>query len=387
MNKALIPILGITLVDVLGFTILIPILPYYAEHFGATPIAIGGIYATVAFCALIFSPIWGRVSDSVGRKGVLLIAQVASTIGFFTLAFANALWMVYLARAIEGIGGGGLGVTQAYVSDVTKPEERARAFGLVGATFGIGFLIGPAISASLVHFGYQVPLLLGASLSLSTVFLTIFLLPDSRQPVTGGAGLGQIISALRAPALGTLLLAQFAFSVAFYGWISIFALFVERRLGFGPTQTSSVFILSASVGIVVQGFLIGKLVDRFGEGRIAITGLICAAIAYACVPEISSLPTLIAVVMFWALSGALLRPAISALTSRAAPAAMRGTLFGVNDSLSNIAFIGAPLAATTILQHNLNAVGILPLVAALSALAIGFRLFMRPEALPEVEPA
>lgn len=381
VNKALIPILGITLVDVLGFTMLIPILPYYAEHYGATPIQVGGIYATVAVCALFASPLWGRLSDRIGRKGVLLAAQIASAIGFLLLGIGGALWVIYVARAIEGLGGGGLGVTQAYVSDVTKPEERARAFGLVGATFGVGFLIGPALSGVLVRYGYQVPLFFGAALAVATVFLTIFLLPESHERVEGTVSLANIVTALRAPRLGTLLLAQLAFSVAFYAWISIFALFVERVLGFGPSQSSFIFIISAVIGIVVQAGLIGKLVDRFGEGRIAIMGLVCAIGGYAFIPYVTSVPTLLGVVVFWALSGALLRPSMSAMISRAAPTEMRGALFGINDSLGNLAFIAAPLAATWILERNVHAVGILPMLGAIAALAIGYRLFVHPEVL------
>ncbi|GAC1404309.1 MAG: tetracycline resistance MFS efflux pump [Candidatus Velthaea sp.] len=379
MNKALIPILGITLVDVLGFTMLIPILPYYAEHYGASPVAVGAIYSTVAVCALFASPLWGRLSDRIGRKGVLLASQIAAAVGFLLLGIGGALWVIYLARAIEGLGGGGLGVTQAYVSDVTTPEERARAFGLVGATFGIGFLIGPAISGILVRYGYQVPLFLGAALAICTVFLTIFLLPESHKPVAATVSLQKIWAALTAPKLGTLLLSQFAFSVAFYSWISIFALFVERVLGFGPSQSSFIFVVSSIIGIVVQAGLIGKLVDRYGEGRIAIAGLACAIAAYACVPYVTSVPTLLGIVVLWALSGALLRPTISALISRAAPQDMRGTLFGVNDSLGNLAFIVAPIAATLVLTANVHAVGLIPMFAAMAALAIGYRLFMRPE--------
>jgi DHA1 family tetracycline resistance protein-like MFS transporter len=385
VNKALIPILGITLVDVLGFTMLIPILPFYAEHYGASPVAVGLIYTTVAGVALFASPLWGRLSDRIGRKGVLLAAQIASALGFTLLGIGGALWVIYVARAIEGLGGGGLGVTQAYVSDVTTPAERARAFGLVGATFGVGFLIGPALTSVLVRFGYQVPLFVGAALAFTTVLLTLFLLPESHQPVPSVVSLKTVVSALRAPALGTLLLAQFAFSFAFYSWISIFALFVERVLGFGPSQSSGIFVVSAVVGIVVQAFLIGKFVDRFGEGRIAITGLLCAAAAYAAVPYISSVATLFAVVIVWALSGALIRPSFTALISRAAPAEFRGVLFGVNDSLGNIAFLVAPVLATLILTKNVHAVGLLPLAGSLAALAVGYRLFTRP--LVASEPA
>jgi len=387
VNKALIPILGITLVDVLGFTMLIPILPYYAEHYGASPVAVGAIYSTVALCALVASPLWGRLSDRIGRKGVLLASQIAAAVGFVLLGIGGALWVIYVARAIEGLGGGGLGVTQAYVSDVTTPEERARAFGLVGATFGVGFLIGPAISGILVRYGYNVPLFLAAGLAVATIFLTLFLLPESHKPVASAVSLTRIFEALRAPKLGTLLLAQFAFSFGFYAWISIFALFLERTLGFGPSSASFVFVVTAIISIVVQSLLIGKLVDRFGEGRIAIVGLVCAIGAYACVPYITSTTSLIAVVVFWALSGALLRPAMSALISHAAPAEMRGTLFGVNDSLGNLAFVIAPIAATLVLSHNIRAVGLLPMAAAVAALAIGYRMFSSPTASVEVESA
>jgi MFS family permease len=387
VNKALIPILGITLVDVLGFTMLIPILPYYAQHFGASPLAIGGIYATVAGCALVFSPIWGRISDRIGRKGVLLIAQVAAVLGFGLLAFANALWVIYLARAIEGIGGGGLGVTQAYVSDVTTPEERSRAFGLVGATFGVGFLIGPAVSGVLVRYGYQVPLLLGAALAVCTVFLTIFLLPESHKPVSTGAGFAEIGRALATPNLGTLLFAQFAFSFAFYSWISVFALFVQARLDFGPAQSAYIFVVSSIIGIVIQGFLIGRITDRFGEGRVAIAGFVAAIAAYAVVPSIGSIATLIGMVVLWALSGALIRPSMTALISRTAPADLRGTLFGVNDSLGNLAFIIAPLLATTVFAYNHRAVGLLPMLGSVAALAIGYRMFItRQGTAPVPEP-
>jgi DHA1 family tetracycline resistance protein-like MFS transporter len=383
LNKALIPILGITLVDVLGFTMLIPILPFYAEHYGASPVAIGLIYSTVALCALIASPFWGRLSDRIGRKGVLLAAQIASAAGFLLLGIGGALWVIYVARAIEGLGGGGLGITQAYVSDVTTPQERARAFGLVGATFGVGFLIGPALSGTLVRFGYAVPLFLGAALAVTTVFLTIFLLPESHTGATAAVNLKTIVSALRAPDLGTLLLAQFAFSFAFYSWISIFALFVERVLSFGPSQSSFLFVISAVIGIVVQALLIGKLVDRFGEGRIAITGLLCAGAGYAAVPYISSTATLLPVLVLWALSGALVRPSFTALISRAAPAPNRGALFGVNDSLGNVAFLIAPLVATTIFTRQVHAVGVAPALATIAALAIGWRLFVRPPLAPE----
>ena len=331
MTKALIPILAITAVDVLGFTILIPLLPFYAEKYGATPFVVGAIYATVALFSLVSSPFWGRISDKIGRKGVLLVSQIAAFIAFVLLGIGGSLTIIFIARAIEGFGGGTIGVTQAYVADVTEPKDRARAFGLVGATFGFGFLIGPALAGFLVRFGYPVPLFTAAGLALTTIFLTIFLLPESKKAVAAAPSIAQIVASLRMADLGTLLRSQFCFSLAFAMWVSVFALFAERALNFNASQTSTIFVLSAVVGIVVQAGLIGKLVDRFGEGRLAIVGFACLAFGYSGVYFVHTLPTLLVVVFFWALGGALLRPSISSLISQAAPADQRGTILGVND--------------------------------------------------------
>ena len=379
MPRALIPLLAITFVDVLGFTLLIPILPFYAEHFGATPTTVGAIYATVAVCSLVSSPFWGRLSDRIGRKGVLLAAPVASLLGFVLLASGTALWTIFLARAVEGLGGGGLGVTQAYVTDVTRPDQRARAFGLVGATYGLGFLIGPASAGLLVRLGYHAPFWAAAALGLLTIVLTLAILPESRGPVSAAPSLAAIRASLRSPVLGRLILTQFAFAIAFTSWVSVFALFAERVLGYGPSQTAWIFIVSGAVGIVVQAGLIGRLVDAFGEGRVAIAGFLCAIVAYAGVGLVTTTPLLAVFVVLWALSGALIRPALGSLISAATPADQRGTILSINDSLSNVAFVIAPLVATTVLGVNPHVSGIAPAIFAALGLALGYRLFASPD--------
>ena len=384
MPKALIPILAITAVDVLGFTILIPLLPFYAEKYGATPFIIGAIYATVALFSLVSSPFWGRISDKIGRKGVLLVSQIAAFIAFVLLGIGGSLTIIFIARAIEGIGGGTIGVTQAYVADVTEPKDRAKAFGLVGATFGFGFLIGPALAGYLVRFGYPVPLFTAAGLALVTIFLTIFLLPESKQPVATAPSIAQIVASLRMADLGTLLRSQFCFSLAFAMWVSVFALFAERALNYNASQTSTIFVVSAVVGIVVQAGLIGRLVDRFGEGRLAMTGFASLALGYGSVFFVHSLAALLVIVFFWSLGGALLRPTMSSLISQNAPADQRGTILGVNDSLGNVAFVISPFISTKILTLDANWVGFAPAIMALVGLAIGYRLFMRPKSLEAV---
>ena len=380
MPKALIPILAITAVDVLGFTILIPLLPFYAEKYGATPFIIGAIYATVALFSLVSSPFWGRISDKIGRKGVLLVSQIAAFIAFVLLGIGGSLAIIFIARAIEGIGGGTIGVTQAYVADVTEPKDRAKAFGLVGATFGFGFLIGPALAGYLVRFGYPVPLFTAAGLALVTIFLTIFLLPESKQPVAAAPSIGQIVASLRMADLGTLLRSQFCFSLAFAMWVSVFALFAERALNYNASQTSTIFVVSAVVGIVVQAGLIGRLVERFGEGRLAMTGFASLALGYGSVFFVHTLAALLVIVFFWSLGGALLRPTMSSLISQNAPAAQRGTILGVNDSLGNVAFVISPFISTKILTLDANWVGFAPAIMALVGLAVGYRLFMRQKA-------
>jgi len=375
MPRALVPLLAITFVDVLGFTILIPILPFYAEHFGASPTTVGAIYATLAVCSLLSSPLWGRLSDRIGRKGVLLAAQVATLLGFTLLASGTALWTIFAARAIEGLGGGGFGVTQAYVTDVTAPSERARAFGLVGATFGLGFLIGPVLAGRLVGFGYAVPFWVAAGLAALTIVLTMVLLPESKGAVKTAPTLAEIRASLRSPVLGRLILTQFAFALAFTSWVTVFALFAERVLGYGPSQTANIFVVSSVVAVVVQVALIGKLVDRFGEGRVALAGLVCAVVAYGGAGFVTSTPMLIPFVMLWSLSSALIRPALGALLSEAAPADQRGTILSVNDSLNYLGFLISPFISTMVLRFNPHLTGIVPTFFAFVAILLGYRVF------------
>jgi MFS transporter, DHA1 family, tetracycline resistance protein len=374
-------------VDVLGFTILIPILPFYAEHFGASPTTIGAIYATLAVCSLLSSPFWGRLSDRIGRKGVLIAAQVAGLLGFSLLASGTALWTIFVARAIEGLGGGGLGVTQAYVTDVTRPSERARAFGLVGATFGLGFLIGPALASVLVRYGYAVPFWVAAGFAGLTVVLTIVLLPESKGAVKTAPTLAEVRASLRSPLLGRLILTQFAFALAFTSWVTVFALFAERVVGFGAPQTANTFILSSIVAIVVQVAFIGRLVDRFGEGRVAIAGLACAVCSYAAVGLVTTPALLFAFIVPWSLSSALIRPSLGALISGAAPAHQRGTILSVNDSFNYLAFLISPFLSTTALRINPHLTGIVPTIFAALAIVLGYGVFLAPRPQPVIEAA
>src|SRR5271170_1954313 len=159
---------------------MIPLLPFYAEKMGASPAPIGFVIGTYAACPLIFGPLLGRAADFTGRKPLLLVSQVGTLIGFLILAFAPNLWIVFLARVIDGSTAGNLSLAQAYISDVTRPEERAKSFGVIGIAFGMGFLIGPAISGYLANFGYRIPIFAAAGLSFTSILATTFLLPSAK---------------------------------------------------------------------------------------------------------------------------------------------------------------------------------------------------------------
>src|SRR5438552_7576676 len=178
MKKSpLLSIFLIVLVDVLGLTIILPLLPFYAESLGATPAVVGMLVSTYALCQLIAGPPLGHLSDRVGRRPVLLVSQIGTCVGFLILASAHSLWMVFLARVIDGLTAGNLTVAQAYISDVTEPENRAKSFGMIGIAFGLGFLVGPAVSGYLAQFSNVYPILAAAGLSFTSIMCTYFLLP------------------------------------------------------------------------------------------------------------------------------------------------------------------------------------------------------------------
>src|SRR5437879_12585254 len=177
-GSPLLPIFLIVMVDVLGLTIILPLLPFYAERLGASPTVVGLLVSTYAACQLVAGPVLGQISDRVGRRPLLLVSQMGTFAGFLVLAYAQTLWVVFLARVIDGSTAGNLSLAQAYISDVTLPEERAKSFGMIGIAFGTGFLIGPAISGYLAKFDYRDPIFAAAGLSATSILATYFLLPS-----------------------------------------------------------------------------------------------------------------------------------------------------------------------------------------------------------------
>ena len=353
----------IVLVDVLGLTIILPLLPFYAESLGATPAVVGMLVSTYALCQLIAGPPLGHLSDRVGRKPLLLLSQVGTLTGFLVLAFAPALWVVFLARVIDGSTAGNLSLAQAYISDVTLPEERAKSFGMIGIAFGLGFLVGPAVSGYLAQFSNVYPILAAAGLSFTSIMCTYFLLPPvvphpAPEAEQGrGSRRAAYIESFKDTQLGPMLWQFFAFTLAFSTLYSGFALFAERRfthnsMPFGPKEVGYVFAFSGLIGALIQGGGMGSLVKRFGESRLVQMGFATMALGFALLSGAAQLLYLLIAIAFLTFGSAILRPSLTSLITTRAARHQQGMVIGLMQSLMSVAQIVAPIVAGLLIQKQ-----------------------------------
>ena len=372
-QSPLLPIFLIVMVDVLGLTIILPLLPFYAERLGASPTLVGLLVSTYAACQLIAGPVLGQISDRMGRRPLLLVSQMGTFIGFLILAWAGTLWVVFLSRVIDGLTAGNLSLAQAYISDVTKPEDRAKAFGVIGVAFGIGFLIGPAISGFLSTYSYQYPIFAAAALSLTSILSTYFLLPGAPviaeaekrdgPPLPAGRKLrvldwGNYATYFKRPALAQLLWEFFAFAFSFAIFMSGFALFAERRFTwnghpFGVKEVGYIFAYVGFLGIILQGGLIGRLVKRFGETKLVSAGFISATVGFALIGFMYHLPGLLVASTLASFGTGVLRPALTSLITQHAGREEQGIVLGLTQSLMSIAQIIAPVIGGYMIDREL----------------------------------
>jgi DHA1 family tetracycline resistance protein-like MFS transporter len=367
-RSPLLPIFLIVLVDVLGLTIILPLLPFYAEKLGASATVVGLLISSYALCQLIAGPILGQWSDHVGRKPLLIASQLGTFIGFLILAFANSLWLVFLSRIIDGLTAGNLSLAQAYIADVTSPENRAKSFGVIGIAFGIGFLIGPGISGYLAQFGYVYPIFAAAFLSAASVVCTAMLLPKvephADQASAGPAGRRLNVLDWKAyaeyfarPKLGRLLWQFFFFAFSFALFISGFALYAQRRYTlhgqpFGAKEVGYVFAYVGFLGLILQGGLIGRLVKLLGERTLVWTGFAVSGIGYGLLAWTRTLGQLLAASTVNAYSG-VLRPAVTSLITQQAGKREQGVVLGLTQSITSISQIVAPVIAGGLIDRGL----------------------------------
>ncbi len=343
----------IVFIDLLGFGIIIPQLPFYGVHVGACPAAVTLLMSCYSLAQFFMSPVLGRLSDRIGRRPVLLVSMACSCLAYLWLGFAGALWMLFGARLLAGAGAGNIAAAQAYVTDVTSPEKRAKGMGMIGAAFGLGFTIGPWIGGVLAGADptpadLQRPAFLAAGLSALAFVLVIAILKESlpQGGVPPRANRWELArSSMGRPTLRLLILLFFAVTAAFAGMETTFALWTKDAFGWGPEQVGWLFFFVGCVLIVVQGGMIGPLSRRLGEARLVLIGSAAIALGLAAVTIATNLAILLIASACLALGMGLLNPSISSLISGQAGADERGGIMGVAQSGASLARVVGPAIA------------------------------------------
>jgi MFS family permease len=360
--KPLLALFIVCVIDVLGFGIVIPLIPYMAAQLGASPALNTWILGIYSACQLLAAPLWGRLSDRHGRRPILLTSMLGACSSYVMLAFAHSIAALFLARALAGFMAGNLSAAMAYASDISQPADRARTMGTVGAAIGIGFMLGPAIGGALAGEQLQAvsflrPALVSASLSVLAMLLVLFVLPESH---TAQHRAAQVPSAARAhawrllralPALRWLTLGALLVTFSQSTLESIFAIWAMNRYQVGPRTVGMALFALAIVAVGVQGGMMRILAPRFGETPLAIAGILCLALGVASLALGAALPFVILGLMACGLGAGLFAPSSSALASREAQSHNRGAVMGTYQSATSLARVIAPFASGPTYMH------------------------------------
>ncbi len=352
-------ILFTVFIDLIGFGIVIPVLPLYAERFGASTFAIGALMATYSAMTFVFSPILGRLSDRFGRRPVLFVSILGTSAGFWLMGAANSLALLFLARLIDGASGGNISTAQAYIADVTPPEGRARAMGFLGAAFGLGFVLGPAIGGTMSLISLSAPFYFAAALAAVNALLVYFRLPESLEPEHRSQDrrrphLTDLWRRVQGRAFRAIVGTYFISTVGFAMMTTLYALFASHRFGFDAVHTGYLFAFVGLIGAAIQGGLMGRLVARFGERLLASGGAVALAAGLFLLPLSRSLLHLLVASAVVAIGNSLMTPTLNALASRSADATWQGRAMGLMQSAGSLGRICGPLLAGWLLSFDLG---------------------------------
>jgi MFS transporter, DHA1 family, tetracycline resistance protein len=371
LRRASLLVLFLTVfIDLIGFGMVIPFLSFYAREYGASGVAVGAVVGIYSIMQFFFAPVWGRLSDRVGRRPVLLVSLTASTAGYLLFAFSHNLTVLFLSRVIAGIGGANIGTAQAYIADSTSPENRAKGMGLIGAAFGLGFILGPPMSGILASVGTRnglpgnlLPGLVAGGLSFTAFLIALSVLAESKPasvvPRTGippqfDLKLWREIAS--TPLLASLLAGLFLTLFAVSGMEISVTLHGRDRFDFRQLDMAYLFLFMGVIVAGIQGGLIGRLVTRLGEKRVIVIGAACFAFGFLVVPSIWQVPLLYAVAFFIAIGQGLCYPALTSLVSKASPEAERGSILGLATSAGSLARFVGPIL-TGVLYDAAGAAG------------------------------
>jgi DHA1 family tetracycline resistance protein-like MFS transporter len=334
-------------IDLLGFGIILPTLPYYARAFGASGAGVGVLMMAYSVAQFIGAPILGRLSDRYGRRPILLGALVGSTVSLALQGLSSSLGLMIFARTIAGLFGGSISAAQAYVADVTEPDERAKYMGLLGASIGMGFVFGPAIGAGLAPYGFGASAFVASGLAFLNFIAALIRLPEPARKTIGAQhlSLGPLFIALRSPALRNILVVNFIVTVAFVAMETTFALLGADRFSLTARDLGGVFTLLGVVIVIVQGGLVGRLAKKLGELKLVVIGVLVMALGLVLVPTTHELAISVLGLAVLAFGQALATPSLSTLLSRRATAAEQGSVLGSGQAMSALARAVGPLLA------------------------------------------
>lgn len=343
-------------VDMLGFFLVLPLLPYYAERLGASPVVIGLLVSCFAFAQLASAPLWGRMSDRFGRKPALIGGLLMSAGSFALFAFASNIWILVASRLVQGIGSGTTGVAQAYVTDAVAPVDRAKALGWLSAATSAGVMIGPALGSLASLLGPAAPGLFAAGLCLFNAVCARRFLPESvAQPSTGPKQpiRHMIASVIRHPLAPTslMILVYAVGMMAFMAMNGILALFLERRFGVNEHSIGWFFLYVGGISLIMRALLLGPIISRFGEVRVQRIGAVALAAGMALIPLPTTIPTLALAIALVPIGTALLFPATTALVTRWAPPGQTGQLLGVQQAFGGLCRMVGPMWSGAAFQY------------------------------------
>lgn len=384
-SRPLIPIFIIVFIDVMGLTLIIPLLPFYAQKFGASAVTVTLLTSVFAVFQLVSGPILGQSSDRLGRKPILLVSQAGMLASYLALGLANTLWMVFLGRIIAGITSGNLSVAQAYISDVTKPEERTKAFGFFGIAFGLGFIFGPVIAYALTTIGTEsTPFFGSAALSGLSFCATAFMLPNAKPTGRSGRSAPTFDLFMR-PEPRRRLLQFFLYNLSFSVFIIGFPLYLQAQLGFDKNKTLLMYLYSGVIGALIQGGLLGRLAKQFGEEKLALAGFISMGLGHLFLGWVPSVEVLLALGLLGNFGVAVTRPALTTLITKSVGRDEQGKALGMGTTLASVSQIVGPPAAGWLIEHRkLGSYGLL--IGGLAAIGAVLVALPGPAAKP-AEPA
>ncbi|MBV8344315.1 MAG: MFS transporter [Candidatus Eremiobacteraeota bacterium] len=370
LPRALLPIYGTTLVETLGYTLMIPLLPAIVQQYRASDVMVGALLSVPALCSMIAAPVWGKLSDRLGRKTIILIAQVLTLAGYLLQATAPSLLWIFVSRIISGCGGGALGAVQSYIADVTTEDQRDLAYSLYGAVFGMAFIVGPVTSGFLIHRGLSLPFYVAAGIELITILMTVLLLPSRMQRVSQ-TSIKASLQAVNVPGVRLVLIRHFLAIFAIVCFLANFALYLHHVLGSPVSEVGWLLAGAGVVGGAALIFVVSPLAARLGDRRVAQIGLLASFLAYGLLSFVSELWVFAIVLIVWAVGSAMVEPTLTALLSVRAKPSERGAVMGVSDSINGLAMILGPATGSAIIGANPRYLGVLPAFAALLAFGLG----------------